>query len=175
MSDQSTNFDDLDKEDWTSRDTFRVDSEFSDVTIESSRATESERETIISTSSSTSSRRSPIHRALLEKTEKDDARIRDLTQQVAEMNKALTQIQAMCATSPMQQVVRESATTKLSNDTKVGPMTAPTIDEVADAISLNNTTIGIANASPVDYIADDGLLKRNPCTNDTKSELISPD
>ena len=128
MSDQSTNFDDLDEEDWPSRDSFRVDSNFSDVTIKSSRATASERDTIISTSSSTSSRRSSIHRALLEKIEKDDARIRELTQQIAEMNKALTQIQAMCATNPMQQqepMVRESATTKLPNDSKIELMTAP--------------------------------------------------
>ena len=121
MSDQSTNFDDLDEEDWPSRDSFRYDSDFSDVTINSSRATGSERKTIISTSSSTSSRRSSIHRALLEKTEKDDARIRELTEQIAEMNKALTQIQAMCATNPKQHqepMVRESATTKLPNDSK---------------------------------------------------------
>ena len=92
MSDQSTNLDGLDEEDWTSRDSFRVNSDFSDITIGSRRATESERETITSASSSTSSRRSYIHKALLEKAEEDDAklRLRELTQQIAEMNKALT-------------------------------------------------------------------------------------
>ena len=54
-------------------------------------------------------------------------------------------------------------------------MTAPTIDEVADAKSLNNTTIGIANASPVGHTADDGLSERNSCTSDTKSEFRSPE
>ena len=49
MSDQSTNFDDLDEEDWPSRDSFRVDSVFSDLKISSSRATESARETIKTT------------------------------------------------------------------------------------------------------------------------------
>ena len=130
---------------WTrrpSRDSFRVDSDFSDLTIGSSRATESERETILSTSSSTLSRRSYIHRELLEKTKKADkaeGRVRELTQQTAEMNKALTQMQAMCATTPSHQqkpVFHKSVTTKLSNDTMVEPMTAPTIDEVADAISF---------------------------------------
>ena len=179
-SDQSTNFDDLDEEHWPSRDSFRVDSDFSDLTIGSSRATESERETIISNFSSTLSRRSSIYRALLEKCEKDDARICELTQQIAEMNKALTQMEAMRATNPMQHqepVVRESATTKLSNDSKIEPMTAPTrnLAPTRDTISWNNTTMGVANTSPVDHIADDGLIERNPCTSDTKSELISPE
>ena len=99
MSEQSTKFHDLDEEHWLSRDSFRVDSEFSDVTIGSSRATESERETIISTSNSTSSRRSYNFRELLEKTEKAEeaaGKVRELTQRTAEMNKTLTQMQAMC-------------------------------------------------------------------------------
>ena len=113
-----------------------------------------------------------------EKAEKAEGKVRELTQQIAEMNKALTQMQAMCATTPSRQqepVFLKSVTTILSNDTKVEPMTAPTIDEVADAISLNNTTIGIANASPVCHIADNRLLERNPCTSDTKSEFIFPE
>ena len=172
MSDQSTNLDDLDEEDWPSRDSFRVDPDFSDLTKGSSRATESERETIMSTSSSTSSRRSSLHRA------QADAKIRELTQQMAEMNKALTQMRAMCATIQLQQqepVVRKSATIKLPYDSKIEPMTVPTKDLVVDTISWNNTTIGVANTSPVNPIADDGLLERNPCTSDTKSELISPE
>ena len=131
ISVQSTNFDDLDEEDWPSRDSFRVDSDFSKVTKESSRATKSERETTVSTSSSTSSGRSYFFREPLEKTEKAEKaeeKVRELTQQIAEMNEALTQIQAMCATNPMQQqepVVREIATTKLPNDSKIELMTAP--------------------------------------------------
>ena len=166
---------------WPSRDSFRVDSDFSGLTIGSSRSTESERETIISTSRSTSSRRSYILRELLEKTEKAEkaeGKVRELTQQIAVMNKALTQMQAMCATTPSHQqefVFLKNVTTKSSNDNKVESMTAPTTDEVADAIFLNNTTIGIANASPVGHTADDGLLERNPCTSDTKDEFISPE
>ena len=180
-SDQSTNFDDLDEEDWPSRDSFRVDSDFSDVTIGSSQATETERETIISTSSSTSSKRSYILREILEKTEKaekPEVKVRELTQQIAEMIKALTQIEALCANTPSHQqepVSLKSVTTKMPNDTKVEPMTAPTIGDVADAISLNNTIIGIANASPVGHIADDRLLERISCTSDTESEFISPE
>ena len=180
-SDQSSNFDELVEEDWPSRDSFRIDPDFSNVTIESSRATKSERQTIVSTPSSTSSRRSSFHRALFEKTEKAEkaeGKVRELTQQIAEMNKALTQMQAMCATTPSYQqepVFLKSVTTKLSNDSKVEPMTAPTIDEVADAISWSNTSIGIANTSSVCHIADNRLLERNPYTSDTKSEFISPE
>ena len=94
------------------------------------------------------------------------------------MNKTLTQMQAMCATTPSHQqepVVIKSTTNKLSNDTKIEPITATTIDEVADAISLENTTIGIANTSPVVHPADDSLVERNPGTDDTKEYLISPE
>ena len=87
-------------------------------------------------------------------------------------------MQAMYATTPSHQqepVFLKNVTTKLSNYTKVEPITAPTIDEVADAISLSNTTIGIANSSPVGHTADDGLLERNPCISDTKREFISPE
>ena len=70
MSEQSTSLDDLDEEDWPSKDSFKVDSEVSDQTIGSSQATKSERRTIVSNSSSRSSRRSSIDRALLEKLRK---------------------------------------------------------------------------------------------------------
>ena len=52
-------------------------------------------------------------------------------------------------------------------------MTAPTKDMVVDTISLNNTTMGMANRAPVDQNADDGLFERIPCTSDTKGELVS--
>ena len=67
------------------------------------------------------------------------------------------------------------APNQIANDSKIEPMTAPTNDLVVDTISWNNKTMGVANTSPVDHIADDGLLKRTPCTSDTKSELISPE
>ena len=77
------------------------------------------------------------------------------------MNEALTQMQAMCATSPMHQhepVVLKSAFTNLPNDTKIESMTTPTEDMVVNTIPLNNATMGIANTSPVGHSADGGLL-----------------
>ena len=60
-------------------------------------------------------------------------------------------------------VVLEGATTKLPKDTKVKPMAAPAKNMVVDAISLNKTTMGMANMSYVDHTADG-----NPSTDDTK-------
>ena len=55
ISDQSTNLDDLNEEDWPSQDSVRVDSDFSDLTIGSARATEPESGTIASIPSNSSS------------------------------------------------------------------------------------------------------------------------
>ena len=90
------------------------------------------------------------------------------------MNKALTQMQAMCATNPMlrhEPVVANSATTKSPNDTKKEPLTPPTKDLVVSTKSLNNSTMGIANTTT----ADSELLESKPATDDTKDELISPE
>ena len=123
VTDRLTDFNDLNEEDWPSQVSFIVDSDFSDTTIGSSRATESERETIISSSSSTSSRSSSIHRATFEANEA----------KVAEMDNALArvieQVQAMSAATPSQPqkpVVLESAKSKLPHITRIEPMTAPT-------------------------------------------------
>ena len=113
-----------------------------------------------------------------EKAEKPEAKIRELTHQTAETNKALTQTQAMCATTPrhrQEPVVLKSAFTILPNDTKIEQMTTPTEDMVVNTKSLNNTNMGIANTSPVDHTADGGLLESILTTDDTKDELISPE
>ena len=57
-------------------------------------------------------------------------------------------MQPMFATIPMRRqepVVLKRATTKLPNDTKIEPMTAPTKDLVVNTVSLNNTTTIIDN------------------------------
>ena len=102
MSNRSSDLDDLNEEDWPYQDSFKVDSDYLNLTIGSSRATESERETMLSSSSSILSRRSSIFRALLKKPEAEN---RELTQQIAEMKKTagevLKQKWAECATIPM--------------------------------------------------------------------------
>ena len=103
MSDQSTNLDDLTEEDWPSQDSCQGDSDISDLTTGSSRAADTERETMVSNSSSTSSR-SYILQELLQKAE---AKNLEMTQQIAEMKKVpaqvLTQKRAECATISMHQ------------------------------------------------------------------------
>ena len=177
VSDQSTNLDDLNEEAWPSQHSVRVDSQFSRLRIGNSRATESESETIASmpsSSSSTSSRRASILRDLLEKN-------RRLTRQIVEMKgpaQFLTQKEVECAANPLCQeepVVLKSASTKSSDDTKVELMTVLTHDMGVDTVSLNNTTMGMANTSPMDYNADSGLLDRNPGIVEIKDELISPE
>ena len=64
-------------------------------------------------------------------------------------------------------VVLESAVTKIPNDTTIEPLTLPKIDVAVHTLSLNKTTMGIANTSPVDHTADESLLERNFCTSDT--------
>ena len=51
MTGPSTNLDHLNEDDWPSQDSSRVNSDFADLTIGTSRATESEKETIVSSSS----------------------------------------------------------------------------------------------------------------------------
>ena len=112
MTDRSTNLDDLSEEDWTSQDSFRIDSDFSDTAIGRSRATEFESETIASSSSLASSRRSFTHRVVSEITEAKMANQNDVFARV------LAQAQATSASNPLHQqepVVLESATKKLPN------------------------------------------------------------
>ena len=174
MTDQSTILNNLNEEDWPSQDGFRVGSCFSDLTKGSSQATESEREMTVSSSISTSSRRSSVQGTRFEANE---AKMAEMDYVLPRM---LTQIQTISAPIPLHQqkpAVLESAINKLPNNLKLEPMTAPTkfAAPTKDTRSLNNTTTGIANTSPVDHIADDGLLESNPCTSDKIGELISPE
>ena len=117
-------------------------------------------------------RRSIIHRARFEANE---AKVADLDNALA---RTIAYAQARSAAIPLHQqepVVLESVKTKLQDDTRIEPMTAPTEDVVVDTISLNNSVMCMANTSPVYCTADDRLLERNNCTSDTKGELTSPE
>ena len=115
------------------------------------------------------------YRILSELLEKAKAKIWELTQQIFEMNEALTQMQAMCATIPMHQqelLVLKNATDIISNDI-LESVIPPARDMGVDPFSLDNTTMGISDTLPI-YLADDnGLLEGNPCTKDTKDEQIT--
>ena len=85
-----------------------------------------------------------------------------------------TQMRATSAAIPNpEHVVRGGAMTKLPNNTKVEPKTAPTKGVDVDTISLVTTTIGISTISPAYHTVDNGLPEGNPYSSDTKDELIS--
>ena len=123
MTDQTTNLDDLNVEDWPLEDRFKVVSDFLDSKPFSPRATKPKRESL--------SRKS-IYRARLEKSE---AINRKLIQKVAELENALerviAQVQAMSAATPLHQkelVVLKNATVTISNNTKLESVIPPARD-----------------------------------------------
>ena len=63
----------------------------------------------------------------------------------------------------------------VSNDVKSEPLTPPTKDMGVDPISLDTTTMGIADTLPEYHAGDNGLRERNLYSSDTKNERISLD
>ena len=52
-------------------------------------------------------------------------------------------------------------------------MTPPTKDMGVDPMFLDTTTMGIADTLPIYHLADYKLIESNPCSSDTKDELIT--
>ena len=82
--------------------------------------------------------------------------------------RALAQLQSLSAA-----VHFENDTSKIVNDPEVEPMTSPTKDMRVDSIFLETTTMGNADTLPIYHTAEIGLLEGNPCSRDTKEELIT--
>ena len=61
----------------------------------------------------------------------------------------------------------------ISDDVKSEPLTPPTKDMGVDPISLDTTTMGIADTLPEYHAGDNGLRERNLYSSDTKNERIS--
>ena len=70
------------------------------------------------------------------------------------------------------QIHLRSATINIPNDAEAEPMTPPTKD-MRDPISLDTTTMGIADTLPEYHAGDNGLLERNLYSSDTKNEQKS--
>ena len=66
------------------------------------------------------------------------------------------------------QIHLRSATIKIPNDSEAEPVTPPTVDMEVDPISLDTTTMGIADTLLDFYAGDNGLLERNRYSSDTK-------
>ena len=66
-----------------------------------------------------------------------------------------------------------NADINVSNDVKSEPLTPPTKNMGVDPISLDTTTMGIADTLPEYHAGDNGLRERNLYSSDTKNERIS--
>ena len=66
-----------------------------------------------------------------------------------------------------------NADINVSNDVKSEPLTPPTKDMGVDPISLDTTTMGIADTLPEYDAGDNGLRERNLYSSDTMNERIS--
>ena len=84
--------------------------------------------------------------------------------------RALAQMQSINAEV---QAHLRNADINVSNDVKSEPLTPPTKDMGVDPISLDTTTMGIAEALPEYHAVDNGLRERNLYSSDTKNERIS--
>ena len=82
--------------------------------------------------------------------------------------RALAQMQSINAEV---QAHLRNADINVSNDVKSEPLTPPTI--WVDPISLDTTTMGIADTLPEYHAGDNGLRERNLYSSDTKNERIS--
>ena len=67
----------------------------------------------------------------------------------------------------------ESATINFPYKAEVEPITPRTRDTGVDPKFLDTTTMGITDTLPIHHTADYGLLDGNPCSSDTKDELIT--
>ena len=84
--------------------------------------------------------------------------------------RALAQMQSINADV---QIHLRSATINISNDAEAEPMTQPTKDMGLEPISLDTTTMSIADTLPEYHAGDNGLLESNLYSSDTKNERIS--
>ena len=84
--------------------------------------------------------------------------------------RALAQMQSINAEV---QAHLRNADINVSNDVKSEPFTPPTKDMGVDPISLDTTTMGIADTLPECHAGYNGLRDRNLYSNDTKNERIS--
>ena len=180
--DRSTKSEDLNLKDWPLEDSFKPVSNFLDSRLSNSQDTELERSIRTpSPSSVSSSKRSSLHEASFQFYQKQDQQVEALEQQMDEMSiflaqgtlrreKLLAQKQSINAEV---QAHLTNADINVSNDVKSEPLTPPTKDMGVDPISLDTTTMGIADTLPEYHAGDNGLRERNLYSSDTKNERIS--
>ena len=180
--DRSTKSEDLNLKDWPLEDSFKPVSNFLDTMPSNSQDTEPERSMRTPSPSSVwSSKRSSLHEASIQFYQKQDQKLEALEQQMDEMSIFLAQgtLRREKLLAQMQSINAElqahltNADINVSNDVKSEPLTPPTKDMGVDPISLDTTTMGIADTLPEYHADDKGLRERNLHSSDTKNERIS--
>ena len=184
--DRSTKLEDLNLKDWPLEDSFKPVSNFLDSMPSNSQDTEPERSIRTpSPSLVSSSKRSSLHEASLQFYQKQDQQLEALEQQMGEISISLVQSEIRMekllarVLAQMQSINAEvqahlrNAEINVSNDVKSEPLTPLTKDMGVDPISLDTTTMGIADTLPEYHAGDNGLRERNLYSSDTKNERIS--
>ena len=179
--DRSTKSEDLNLKDWPLEDSFKPVSNFLDSRLSNSQDTELERSIRTPSPSSVSSSKGSLRETSIQIYQKQDQQLKALGQQMDEMSiflargtlrreKLLAQMQSINAEV---QAHLTNADINVSNDVKSEPLTPPTKDMGVDPISLDTTTMGIADTLPEYHAGDNGLRERNLYSSDTKNERIS--
>ena len=181
---RSTKLEDLNLENWPLEDSFKLVSIFLDSKPYNSQDTEPEMSIKNSSPSSVSSSKGfSLHETSIQIYQKQDQQLEALEQQMDEISVLLAQsglrrekllagaLEQLQSTSAA--VHFESATINIPNDSEVEPMTPRTKDMGVDPVFFHTTTMGIADTLPISHLADYGLLEGNPCSSNTKDELIT--
>ena len=183
--DRSTKLEDLNLKDWPLEDSFKPVSNFLDSMLSNSQDTELERSIRTPSPSSVPSSKRSLHETSIQIYQKQDQQLKALEQQMDEMSifsaqgklrrekllaRALAQMQSINAEV---QTHLRNADINVSNDVKSEPLTPPTKDMGVDPLSLDTTTMGIADTLPEYHAGDNGLRERNLYSSDTKNERIS--
>ena len=184
--DRSTKLEDLNLKDWPLEDSFKPVSNFLDSMPSNSQGTEPEKSIRIPSPSSVSlSKRSSLDETCVQIYQKQDHQLEALEQEMDEISdfleqstlrrkkllaRALAQMQSINAEV---QAHLRNADINVSNDVKSESLTQPTKDKGVDPISLDTTTMCIADTLPEYHAGDNGLRERNLYSSDTKNERIS--
>ena len=184
--DRSTKLEDLNLEDWPLEDSFKIVSDFLDLMLCNSQSTEQQISIKTSSPSSVSSSKGfSLHETSFQIYQKQDQQLETLEQQMDEISILLVQseirrekllarvLAQMQSINADVQIHLRSATIHISNDAEAKPMTQPTKDMGLDPISLDTTTMSIADTLPEYDAGDNRVRERNLYSSGTKSERLS--
>ena len=179
--DRSTKLDDLNLEEWPLEDSFKIVSDFLDSMPSNTQDTEPERSLrTASPSSVSSSDRSSRQKTTIQIYQKQDQQLEALEQPMDEISVLLAQsglhrekllarvLAQMQSINADVQIHLRSATINIPSDAEAKLMTPATKDMGVDPISLDTTTMSIADTLPEYHAGDNRFRERNLYSSDTK-------